>query len=76
MSISKRVAEYVPARIGGSCSTCKLIDSLPEADSKAFVAALADPRFSTAGLSKILRDEGYSIASSTLGRHRRGECQK
>ena len=76
MSLSERIAGYKPARIGGSCSTCKLIESLPEADSKALVNALADPRFSTAGLSKILKDEGYSLASSTIGRHRRGECQK
>ena len=76
MSISKRVADYVPARKGGSCHTCALLRELPPAESKALADALADPRFSNSGLSKILRDEGYSIGASTVGRHRRGECKQ
>lgn len=76
MSISKRVAEYVPARKGGLCHTCALLADLPPKESQALAEALADPRFSNSGLSRILRDEGYPIASSTVGRHRRGDCQK
>ena len=75
MSLSERIAGYVPARKGGSCLTCSLLHSLPDGESEALANALADPRFSNMGLSKILKDEGYSLASSTIGRHRRGECQ-
>ena len=76
MSLSERIAGYVPARKGGSCHTCALLAKLPPVEAEALADALANPRFSNSGLSKILRDEGYPIASSTIGRHRRGECQK
>ena len=76
MSISQRITDYVPARKGGSCHTCALLAELPPAEAKALADALADPRFSNSGLSKILKDEGYQIASSTVGRHRRGECHR
>jgi hypothetical protein len=76
MSLSQRIADYKPARKGGSCHTCALLADLQPKESQALADALADPRFSNAGLARILKDEGYSIASSTIGRHRRGECHK
>lgn len=75
MSLSQRIADYKPARVGGSCRTCELLRSLPDADADALRDALADPKFSNAGLAKILRGEGYSVADTTVGRHRRGECK-
>lgn len=76
MSLSERIAEYKPGKVGATCRTCSLLASLPEGEAKALMDALADPRFSNAGLAKILKDEGYSMAESTVRRHRRGECKR
>lgn len=74
MSLSDKLSNYQPPRIGAKCRTCELLKSLPEKERVAFQAALDDPRFSNAGLSKILKDEGHQIAETTLRRHRKGEC--
>lgn len=76
MSLSERIAEYKPGRVGATCRTCSLLEALPEGEAKALIDALDDPRFSNAGLAKILKDEGYSMAESTVRRHRRGECKR
>lgn len=75
MGLSDRLAEYERPRIGAKCRTCELLESLPDNEREALQSALADPRFSNAGLAKILRDEGYQMADSTVRRHRRGECR-
>jgi hypothetical protein len=74
MALSDRIANYEAPRIGAACRTCALLKSLPEKEAEALRVALADKRFSNGGLSRILRDEGYKIAESTLRRHRKGEC--
>ena len=74
MSLSKRLAEYQPPKVGGYCRTCQLLNDLPKDEAESLRKALADPRISNAGLSRILKDEGYNIADSTVRRHRKGEC--
>jgi hypothetical protein len=74
MSLSERLAEYEKPLIGGRCTVCNLLDQLPEGEAKSLAEALADPKFSNAGLSRILKAEGYPIGDSTIGRHRRSEC--
>jgi hypothetical protein len=75
MSLSKRIAEYKPPKIGGECRTCTLLADLPKDERDALQQALDDPRISNAGLSRILKAEGYQIADSTVRRHRKGECK-
>lgn len=74
MSIAKRVAEYQGPRLGARCRTCVLLEELPQEEAEALKVALVDPRISNAGLAAILKAEGYSIADSTVRRHRKGEC--
>lgn len=76
MSLSKRIAEYEPPRIGGRCRTCAALSEASPEDRAALEAALADPRYSNAGLSRILKEEGFQIQESTVRRHRRGECTR
>ena len=76
MSLSKRIAEYEPPRIGGKCRTCLALEESSPEDRAALQAALADPRYSNAGLSRILKEEGFQIQESTVRRHRRGECTR
>jgi hypothetical protein len=76
MSIAQRLADYQAPRIGALCKTCSLLEELPESESVALQKALDDPTISNAGLSKILKAEGFSIADTTIRRHRVGECKK
>lgn len=75
MSLAKRIAEYEKPKIGGVCSTCTVISEANDEDKAALLAAMDDPRISNAGLSRILREEGYEIGDSALRRHRKGECK-
>ena len=76
MSLSDRLANYEPPRIGALCRTCLLLKQLPEKDAEALRVALADKRISSGGLSRILKEEGHKIAETTLRRHRKGECSQ
>lgn len=76
MSLSDRIAEYQPPRIGAACKTCSLLASLSDKEAAALRVALDDPRISNAGLARILKEEGYQIQETTVRRHRRGECRR
>ena len=76
MSIAQRVKDYQPPRIGGICRTCALLADLPKSEAEALQKAQDDPKISNAGLSKILKAEGYEVADSTIRRHRVNECKK
>lgn len=76
MSLSDRIAEYKPPRIGGSCKMCSLLVSLPEKDSAALRGAVDDARISNAGLARILKEEGFQIQETTVRRHRKSECRR
>lgn len=76
MSLSDRIAEYKPPRIEGSCKVCVILETLPEKDAEALRVAVEDARISNAGLSRILRDEGFQIQETTVRRHRRSECRR
>lgn len=76
MSLSDRIAEYKPPRIGGACKVCVILETVPEKDASALLVALDDVRISNAGLARILRDEGFQIQETTVRRHRRSECRR
>jgi hypothetical protein len=58
------------------CSTCTLLASLPAEECKLLEAKMADKSISHSSISKVLKANGYDLATGTLGRHRRGECQR
>lgn len=76
MSLSDRIAEYKPPRIGGSCKVCVILETVAEKDSAALRVALEDARISNAGLAHILKAEGFQIQETTVRRHRRSECRR
>jgi hypothetical protein len=76
MSLSKRIAEYEPPVIGGVCRTCTLLKTLPKGEAEALQSALDDERISNASLSRILKEEGFTIGESTVRRHRKNECRR
>ena len=66
-----------PEMRGPRCATCTLLSTLPEAESAALQAALADETFSGAAIARAVRQEGYSsVTSTSIQRHRRGECRR
>lgn len=75
MSLSQRLSEYEKPRVGMMCTTCKVIADASPDDRDALLAAMDDPRISNAGISRILREEGYPIGDSAVRRHRKGECK-
>lgn len=56
------------------CSVCELIKSLSPSEAKAFTARLADKNITHVALANVLKNNGYEIGDSTIGRHRRGIC--
>jgi hypothetical protein len=58
------------------CSTCTLLENLPPEERKLLTAKMDDKSISHSAISKVLKANGYDLATGTLGRHRRGECQR
>ena len=60
-------------RQGGTCTVPALVDAVG-ADRDDLLAALASDTPSTA-IARALRGRGHYIGSTTLNRHRRGDCR-
>ena len=54
---------------------CALSDTLNKADAAALAAALTDPTYPTAAITRALNDEGHQFVATTVARHRKGECR-
>jgi hypothetical protein len=49
---------------------------MPEEDRADLQIALDDPVYTSMGISRALKAEGYDVSGQTLQRHRRGDCYK
>jgi hypothetical protein len=58
------------------CATCTLLESLKPEERKLLTIKMEDKSVSHTAISKVLTANGYKLASGTIGRHRRGECQR
>jgi hypothetical protein len=58
------------------CSVCKLLQSVTKEEANLLNERLADSEIPSAAISRVLIKNGYKIAASTIGRHKRGECQR
>lgn len=75
MSLSSSLMAHKSVKRGPKCTVCLLLVDLPKADAEALKSALADPTFTTVGISRALKSEGHDIRPTTVGRHRNGECK-
>lgn len=75
MSLAERFSSYEKPTPGGKCVTCTLVRELPEGESAALVAAMADASISNAAISNILKAEGHHIGETSVRRHRKGICR-
>lgn len=69
----KNEANFPSAR-RALCSVCKLLQELPKAEATLLQERFEDKLVSHIALAKVLRDNGYSISDSVIGRHRRRVC--
>ncbi len=69
----KNEANFPKAR-RALCSVCSLLDGLQKAEATLLQERFEDKKISHTSLSKVLRDNGYSISDSVIGRHRRKVC--
>jgi len=76
MSLANALAAHKQTSKGPRCALCNTIDTLPKDDRAALVAAIADPSFTGAAISRALKSEGHNISGPIVMRHRKGECAK
>lgn len=57
-----------------NCRIREIADSLPNEDKNAFMGAINDENISAPAIERALKKNGYSVAGTTIRRHRRGEC--
>ena len=56
------------------CVIGALVAQLDDNDRQALLAAMADDTVETIAIVRALADEGYTVARTTLVRHRKAEC--
>ena len=73
MSLSKALQAIGEDRKQASvkCSIGVLLDSLDQTDRTALVEALANKQVSSAGLSRLLKENGFDIRHHVISNHRR-----
>lgn len=63
------------SRQGLTCSTCQMINEMPEDEAAALVEMFGNRRWTLEAIREALIAEGYEPPGpSALGRHRRGGC--
>jgi hypothetical protein len=75
MTFAESMAAVIPARRGGVCVTCVIVEKMTSADRAAFDNACADERITAPMIMTALRAEGFSVNVGSVQRHRRHECQ-
>ena len=56
------------------CSVCDLLGKLPAKEQQALKLRMENKNITHMSISHVLKNNGYSISDSTVGRHRRGRC--
>lgn len=75
MTLSSALEAYKGTLKGPRCTVCTLLNDLSSDDLAALEAAMADPAFTSAAISRALKAEGHQIAPITVGRHRKKDCR-
>lgn len=75
MSLTDKAKTAKPTKQGPLCDVQKAAEQLPPEEAKALAYLIYDRRdLSTTVVSRLLREEGLTIGTHTIGRHRRGNC--
>lgn len=57
-----------------NCRVREIGDNLPAEDKAAFIAAINDESITAPAIERALKKNGFSVAGTTIRRHRRGDC--
>ena len=73
MSLKDSIKDQMTS-INTGCRVKLVKTILSESETKVLDEALADENITSAGISRALKSEGYSVSLHSIGRHRRGDC--
>lgn len=73
-SLLDDLAAPAPTRKGPTCTVGRLLTTLSPIERDRLQAALDDPDWTSAHLTRVLGKHGTRMAPQTIQRHRRGEC--
>lgn len=76
MALKDALVANAGTKKGPVCSACTAISMMSEDDRVDLQVALDDPIYTSMGIARALKAEGYDISGQTLQRHRRGDCYK
>lgn len=77
MSLADALANTPTGQRGGTrCSLCTAMDGMSDDDIDAIHAAMDDPSKPDPWLADLIIAEGYAIARSAVGTHRRGRHRR
>ena len=74
MSLADRLAAAKLPTRGPGCSIARILATIPTEDADALKAALDDPALPGTVIANVLREEGHTLTSHTVQRHRRNDC--
>lgn len=57
-----------------NCRVREIAETIPAGDKDAFMDAINNEDITAPAIERALKKNGYSIAGTTIRRHRRGEC--
>jgi hypothetical protein len=76
MGLKDALAANAVTKKGPVCTVCTAISLMPEDDRNDLQVALNDPVYTSMGIARAMKAEGYDVSGQTLQRHRRGDCHK
>lgn len=76
MALKDALAANSKARKGPRCSVCTAISLMSKEDKFDLEIAMDDEVFTSMGIARALKAEGYDVSGQTVQRHRRGDCWK
>lgn len=76
MALKDALVANVGTKKGPVCTACTAIQSMSAEDQADLQIALDDPVYTSMGIARALKAEGYDISGQTIQRHRRGDCYK
>ena len=56
------------------CRVREIYENLSDGDKGAFIDAVNDENITAVAIERALKKNGFPVASTTIRRHRRGEC--
>lgn len=76
MALADKLQQHKIRLPGPPCTVCTLVQSLSAKDRAVLNAALVDGTFTSAAITRALRDEGHAVTATAVSRHRKSECRR